>query len=141
MVLGRNPEKAAVTTHRHSARQHKTGLDHMNATNDQSKSEIVYWHRALPPLDAEFVAEHTVEADSNRVPGTIAHRDELWAQCYRELMAKAERRLVQEVARLGGHFAHVHDEAIDSKRDDAAGETWLHGRFGYTLYHRRQTSE
>ena len=115
----------------------------MNATNDEnkSKSEIVYWHRALPPHEGESVAEYTVEADSNRVPGTIAHRDELGAQCYRELMAKAESRLVEEVARLGGHFAHVHDEAIDSKRDDAAGETWLHGRFGYTLYQRPKTSQ
>jgi hypothetical protein len=73
----------------------------MNATNDENKSGIVYWHRALPPLDAEFVTEHTVEADSSRVPGTIAHRDELWAECYRELVANAEGRLVQEVARLG----------------------------------------
>ena len=112
----------------------------MNATNDQSKSKIVYWHRALPPLDAEFVAEHTVEADSNRVPGTIAHRDELWAQCYRELMANAEKRLVQEVARLGGHFAHVCDEAIVPKHDGAAGEAWLHGRFGYMLYRRPRQS-
>ena len=92
----------------------------------------------VAPLDAELIAEHTVEADSSRVPGTIAHRDELWDQCYRELMANAESRLVQEVDRLGGHFAHVHDEAIDPKRDDAAGETWLHGRFNYTLYRRRQ---
>jgi hypothetical protein len=37
---------------------------------------------------------------------------------------------------LGGHFAHVHDEAIDPKHDDAAGETWLHGRFSYMLYRR-----
>jgi hypothetical protein len=112
----------------------------MNATIDESKSKVVYWHRELPPLEAELVAEHTVEADSRRVPGTIAHRDELWARCYSELMANAESRLVQEVARLGGHFAHVHDEAIGSKRDEAAGETWLHGRFDYTLYHRPQPS-
>jgi hypothetical protein len=52
-------------------------------------------------------------------------------------MVNAEDRLVQEVTRLGGHFAHVHDEAVDPKRDDAAGEAWLHGRFTYTLYLRR----
>jgi hypothetical protein len=103
-----------------------------------SAPKIVYWHRDLPPLDAELIAEHTVEADSSRVPGTIAHRDELWDQCYRDLMANAESRLVQEVDRLGGHFAHVHDEAIDPRHDDAAGETWLHGRFNYMLYRRRQ---
>jgi hypothetical protein len=33
------------------------------------------------------------------VAGTLAHRDELWEQCYQELMANAEHRLVQEVAR------------------------------------------
>jgi hypothetical protein len=97
----------------------------------------VYWHRELPPLDAELVAEHTVEADSGRVPGTIAHRDELWDQCYRDLMTKAESRLMQEVARLAGHFAHVHDEAIEPKHD-ATGEAWLHGRFSYMLYRRPQ---
>ena len=41
----------------------------------------IYWHRHLPPLTAEIVAEHTVEADSGRVAGTLAHRDELWGQC------------------------------------------------------------
>lgn len=108
----------------------------MNTANHESGAQVVYWHRQLPPVDAEVVAEHTVEANSRRVPGTIAHRDELWHQCYRELMAEAESRLAQEVARLGGQFAHVHDEVIDSKRDDAAGEAWLHGRFGYVLYRR-----
>lgn len=112
----------------------------MTATIEDSEPKIVYWHRELPPLEAELVAEHTVEADSSRVPGTIAHRDELWDQCHRELMANAESRLGQEVARLGGHFAHVHDEAIDPKHDDAAGETWLHGRFRYMLYRRPQES-
>jgi len=99
-----------------------------------SEMKVVYWHRELPPIESEFLAEHTVEANSSRVPGTIAHRDELWDQCYRELMAHAESRLVQEVARLGGRFAHVHDEAIEPKHDDAAGEAWLHGRFNYLLY-------
>ena len=99
-------------------------------------TKIVFWHRELPPLGADLVAEHTVEANSSRVPGTLAHRDELWDRCYRELMVSAEHRIVQEVTRLGGHFAHVHDEAIDSKRDDAAGEAWLHGRFSYMLYRR-----
>jgi hypothetical protein len=114
---------------------------HANATIDDIRPKIVYWHRELPPLEAELVAEHTVEANSGRVPGTIAHRDELWDRCYRELMADAESRLVQEVARLGGHFAHVHDESIDPKHDDAACEAWLHGRFGYILYRRPRGSQ
>lgn len=107
----------------------------MNIVED-STPRVVYWHRDLPPLDAELVAEHTVEATSGRVPGTIAHRDELWDRCYQQLMSNAEDRLIQEVHRLGGHFAHVHDEAIEPKHDDAAGEAWLHGRFSYMLYRR-----
>ena len=99
-------------------------------------AKVVYWHRELPPLDADPVEDHTVEADSERVPGTIAHRDELWKRCYHDLMANAENRLTQEVARLGGHFAHVHDEDIHTKHDDAANQTWLHGRFSWVLYRR-----
>ena len=53
------------------------------------RSKVVYWHRELPPIDAELVAEHTVEATSGRVAGTISHRDELWDRCYSELMANA----------------------------------------------------
>jgi hypothetical protein len=107
----------------------------MTASHDNEEI-IVYWHRELPPVDAEPVAEHTVEARSSRVPGTLAHRDELWDQCYRELMTNTKNRLVEEVERLGGHYAHVHDEAITPKHDEAAGEAWLHGRFTYVLYRR-----
>jgi hypothetical protein len=48
--------------------------------------QTVFWHRSLPPFDAELVGEHTIEADSSRVAGTLAHRDELWDRCYRDLM-------------------------------------------------------
>ena len=107
---------------------------------DGNATKIVFWHRELPPLSADLVAEHTVEASSSRVPGTLAHRDELWERCHRELTVNAEHRLAQEVARLGGDFAHVHDEAIDARSDAASGEAWLHGRFDYMLYRRRQES-
>ena len=107
------------------------------ATTDRvDPSKVVYWHRELPPLDSELVAEHTVDATSSRIAGTIAHRDELWDLCYRDLMRNAEERLTQEVARLGGDCAHVHDETIDSKHDDATGQAWLHGRFSYMLFRR-----
>ncbi|HKW03350.1 MAG TPA: hypothetical protein VJN96_26230 [Vicinamibacterales bacterium] len=96
----------------------------------------MYWHRELLPLDATLMGEHTVEANSSRVPGTIAHRDELWDRCYHELLADAERRLVQEIARLGGQYAHVHDESISTRHDEATSQAWLHGRFSYTLYDR-----
>jgi hypothetical protein len=99
-------------------------------------SKVVYWHRELPPVEAELMAEHVVEADSERVAGTIVHRDELWDRCYLDLMARVETRLGQEVQRLGGHLAHVFEESITPKHDDAAGEAWLHGRFSYMLYRR-----
>lgn len=103
---------------------------------DFETPKVVYWHRDLPPIDAEPVAEHTIEATSHRVAGTLSRRDELWDRCYTELMSAAEERLVREVARLGGDYAHVYEEAIDSKHDYAAGEAWLHGRFDYMLFRR-----
>ncbi|GAC1472976.1 MAG: hypothetical protein PVSMB7_26330 [Chloroflexota bacterium] len=105
-------------------------------SSHDNNTTIVYWHRDLPPLDAELVAEHTVEASSSRVPGTLAHRDDLWDRCYQELMTNTKNRLVKEISRLGGHYAHVHDEAVSSRHDDAVGEAWLHGRFTYMLYRR-----
>jgi len=107
----------------------------LNIQNSDN-GKIVYWHRELPPSDAELMAEHTLEATSGRVAGTLGHRDELWDRCYQELMANTHARLAQEIARLGGHYAHVYDESIDARHDDAAGEAWLHGRFSYMLYRR-----
>jgi hypothetical protein len=85
-------------------------------------------------LKAEPVGEHTIEATSRRVPNTLARRDELWDRCYAELMENAERRLAQEVARLGGDCAHVHGEEVTPRYDDATGEAWLLGRFSFMLY-------
>ena len=101
-----------------------------------SEPPVVYWHRQLPPFEAEMIGEHVLEATSVRVQGTLAHRDELWDRCYQSLIANTEERFAQEVARLGGHYAHVLDESIHSRRDDVAGEAWLHGRFTYMLYRR-----
>ena len=97
-------------------------------------AKTVYWHRDLPPLRAEVMGEHTLEAVSGRVPGTLRHRDEIWDQCYEQLMANTHDRLNQEIARLGGHYAHVLHESIDSRHDGAKNEAWLHGRFAYVLY-------
>ena len=96
----------------------------------------IYWHRELPPLDAEPVAEHTVEAASVRVQGTLEHRTELWDRCYADLMKTLTIRLEQEIARLGGGCAHVLDESIDSRHDDVTGDVWLHGRLSYMLMKR-----
>lgn len=98
--------------------------------------QTVFWHRELPPLDAEPIGEHTIEAVSGRVPGRGAGRDEIWERCYASLMTETHRRLEQEIARLGGDCAHVLHESIDSRHDDVSGEVWLHGRFTYMLYRR-----
>jgi hypothetical protein len=97
-------------------------------------TRTVFWHRDLPPLDAEVMGEHTLEAVSGRVSGTLSHRDEIWDQCYLQLMAQTHERLAQEMARLGGRYAHILHESIDSRHDDRVNEAWLHGRFTYVLY-------
>ena len=95
----------------------------------------VYWHRQLPPLDAEVVDEHTLEADSAHVQGQFTHRDDrLWDSCASDLMRNAWLRLDQEIHRLGGRCAHVVDEHIEPKFDEVHGEAWLHGRYTYMLY-------
>jgi hypothetical protein len=48
-------------------------------------------------------------------------------------MEATNRRIEQEVSRLSGRYAHVLNETIDSRHDDASGESWLRGRFTYTL--------
>lgn len=101
---------------------------------DSRNPALVYWHRALPPLDAEVMDEHTVKATSGRVSGRITHRDELWERCYRDLMRTASDRLGREVARLGGDYAHVLSETVDSHHDPVKNEAWLAGRFDYVLY-------
>jgi hypothetical protein len=99
-----------------------------------SETTVVYWHRNLPPINSELIAEHTLEATSGRVSGALTHHDQLWDECYGDLMATTERRLRQEIARLGGDLAHVLSESIDVRHDDAAEQGWLHGRFSYVLY-------
>ena len=66
-------------------------------------------------------------------PGNLGHRDDLWGGCYADLTAQADQRLVQEVLRLGGDWAHVLNESIASRDDERTGESWLHGRFNYVL--------
>ena len=105
-------------------------------SKDPEAAKTIYWHRDLPPLHAQPLGEHVVEADSMRVIGNLAHRVDLWDSCYRDLMARLENRLRQEVARLGGHYAHVLEESIKSKHDDRSGDVWLRGRLKYLLLRR-----
>jgi hypothetical protein len=97
---------------------------------------VVYWHRSLPPLDAEVMDEHVVEAQSPRVAGMIERHGGLWDECHRALIATVESRIAQELTRLGGDYAHVIDEHVDSRRDDITLESWLHARVSYVMYRR-----
>lgn len=83
--------------------------------------KAVFWDRELPPADAE------ITSPASSVTATAVNR------CYEDLMAATHGRLVQEIARLGGDYAHVFDESISTRRNDAAGEAGLHGRFSYVL--------
>lgn len=103
------------------------------ATRD---ARTIFWHRELPPPDAEPLGDHTVEATSARVAGTLDARDELWDRCYRDLMARARIRLEQEIERLDGDCAHVLAERIEPRRDERSGEAWMYGCFEYELYRR-----
>lgn len=104
-------------------------------------TKVVYWHRELPPLSAEIWREDVVEAASLRVKGSLAHRDDAWDRCYADLIERARVRIEQETARRGASFAHVRDEDIGTRHDDASGETWLAGRFGYMLYRKPMTDD
>ena len=99
-----------------------------------TQTKTVYWHRELPPFEAEVIGEHTLEANSDRVPDTIAHRDELWNQCRDSLLARTNQRLDDEITRLGGRYAHVLNESVDTKHDPVTGEAWLHGQVTNMLY-------
>jgi hypothetical protein len=99
-----------------------------------AEPKTIYWHRELPPFDAQPIGEHVVEASSSHVPDTIARRDELWGQCEAELMVNARERLREELARLGGRCAHVLRESIEPRHNPCTGETWLYGCFTYMLY-------
>jgi hypothetical protein len=104
------------------------------------EAQVIYWHGQLPPLDAEPNGEHIVEADSMRVRGDLASHGASWDRCHEDLMARLEDRLRQEITRLGGNYAHVLKESIESHRDDATDEAWLHGRLSYSLLRHRKTT-
>ena len=97
-------------------------------------SGIIYWRRELPPLHEEVEGEHEVDAESRHVPHDLLHRSELWGRCYPSLIEEAERRIGMEVARLGGSCAHIVDEQVIARVNDAAGEFSLRGRVRFVLY-------
>jgi hypothetical protein len=99
-----------------------------------STQPVIYWHRELPPIEAVAIGEHTIEATSRRMPDTVEHREELWSQGKDDLIVQTRQRLAEEITRLGGRYAHVLDESIDTRHDASTGEVWLCGRFTYMLY-------
>src|SRR5579859_1654888 len=103
---------------------------------DKSTKPMIYWQRDLPPYGAEPIGEHTIEARSRSVLGNLAHRNELWDRCYQNLMMQVQALLKHEVPRLGGSYAHVLKESVESRHNDAAGEAYLYGQFTYMLYRR-----
>ena len=111
----------------------------MTPTGMDPNGNTIYWHRELPPRDAEAIGDHTIEATSHRVPGTPHLRDEVWSGCCQDLMDRVRVRLEQEIARLGGDCAHVMSEHLEPRHDEKTGEMWMYGRFEYELYRRHQT--
>jgi hypothetical protein len=53
-------------------------------------------------------------------------------------MDRIDARIGQEIARLGGDYAHVRGETIEPRHDDRTGEAWRYGRFDYELYRARR---
>ena len=106
----------------------------MSTPTPSSPAPRILWHRELPPAKAEAMGEHIVEATSGRVPATVDGEDALWDRCRQELTAEVTRRLEAEMARLGGRYAHVLDEVVQTRHDPRTGEAWLRGRYTYVLY-------
>jgi hypothetical protein len=94
----------------------------------------IYWHRDLPPSEADALGEHVLEATSAHVAGRFGHQDDEWLTCYESLMSHVRERLAEEVVRLGGTCAHVLKETIEARHNDTIGEGWLYGRFEYMLF-------
>jgi hypothetical protein len=68
--------------------------EHAPMVEDASRKRI-YWHRELPPLEAEMLGEHVLEAMSSRVPSSLARDGELWNRAYHELMENTQTRMAQ----------------------------------------------
>ena len=103
-------------------------------SEDPVSPKVVYWRRDLPPLRDESIGEQEVQARSASVALSSVEHDQLWADCYPNLLQAASERITQEVLRLHGSCAHVLDEKIEAKTSYATGEYWLEGRFTYVLY-------
>ena len=129
----RNPRNHPVTrrTATPAARTESREYDH---PMPDDKVKRIYWHRELPPQSADPAGEHWVEARSEPIPYLYSRKNELWGQCIDSLSAHARERLLDELDRLGGDYAHVMDEAVTVKIDHEKSLYWLEGRYDYMLY-------
>lgn len=93
----------------------------------------LFWHRDLPPINAELAGEGIIAAASVRVRDTLAEGSALWECCLTDLKHEAHRRLEQERLRVRADYVHVLSEATYTRRDPQTGEAWLQGMFGYVL--------
>jgi hypothetical protein len=75
-----------------------------------------------------------VVARSETRPYRYLDRELLVEECEPSLRAEVERRLLQELDRLGGAAAHITDEQIDAKHSDAGGTFWLEGTYTWVLF-------
>lgn len=97
-------------------------------------TQVVYWRQELPPLSELLEGEHEIEAESTHVHYAPGERPAMWSKCYETLQAVAETRVSQEIGRLGGSCAHIVDEQITAKTDDASAVFWLRGRYRFLMY-------
>ena len=77
MAIGNRPSCNQLSPRRIPSFAREIDRGQVNTIGD-ANTKVVYWHREFPPLEAEAIGEHTIEATSCRVPGTIAQRDDLW---------------------------------------------------------------
>ena len=74
------------------------------------------------PFDGEAIGNHVIEQSSRRVPGTLAHRDELWNQRSEDVMDRIRIfRAEEEIARLGDNYSSALAESLNSKHDAVNG--------------------
>lgn len=106
----------------------------METTPSPPPSQRIFWYHELPPLSAQVLDTHVLEAQSDPIPWRFADRETLWAESQPSLDAAVRERLTQELDRLGAAYAHVVDEHIEEHTDPATATFELRGRYDYVAY-------
>ena len=103
-------------------------------------TQVVYWRQELPPLSEMLEGEHEIETESQHVHYSVGGREAMWSACYGLLQTATEERLRQELGRLGGSCAHIVDEQVTARTDDASAMFWLRGRYRFLMYRHPQAT-